>query len=227
MTNVSSSPIKLCIFDFDDTLVKTRESKIPAIKALGERYYGVKVSDSDIRKNWGLAHHILFSRVLGIEGKALDTAIDQYKELEDEFPNACYEDAKESISKISNICSVAILSSCNSDLIKTQLSYSKIDLSLFSSIFGAKDTEYHKPSCKVFNEILSKYNHIPKVEIIYIGDGVKDMKAALEAGIRFVGLNRDKDETEEMRANSSQVVNSLAEVVKIIESSIKSTKNKD
>lgn len=221
MNNVAKSTIKLCIFDFDDTLVKTRESKIPAIKALGERFYGVKVSDHDIRKNWGLAHHILFSRVLGLEGESLEGAINKYKELENEFPNVCYEDAKDSIYKLSNLCHVAILSSCNSDLIRSQLSFSEIDLRLFSSIYGAKETEHHKPSGRVFNELLNEYSHIKKIEMIYIGDGVKDMKAANEVGISFIGINRDEDETKEMRDSSSQVVNSLSEAVEIIESIMK------
>ena len=64
------SCIELCVFDFDDTLFRTRECKVQAIKALAERYYDKELSSELIESRWGIAHRDLFEHVLEIVFRA-------------------------------------------------------------------------------------------------------------------------------------------------------------
>lgn len=40
--------IKVVLFDFDDTLVKTKEVRYEAIKEAGRKFYKLTISDKDI-----------------------------------------------------------------------------------------------------------------------------------------------------------------------------------
>ena len=44
--------IKAVLFDLDDTLMQTRNTKVKAIKTLGLRYYNYEIPDELIDKHW-------------------------------------------------------------------------------------------------------------------------------------------------------------------------------
>ena len=56
---------KAVLFDYDDTLVRTRLCKYRALQAVGSRYYGIELLDADIDLHWGVAYEALFQNLFG------------------------------------------------------------------------------------------------------------------------------------------------------------------
>ena len=214
MTN--DNTIQLCVFDYDDTLMRTRECKVAAVKALAERHYDLTLSVEDIEKHWGIAHHALFENLLGVHGDELTNALTLYEKLDVEFPISPYADAAEALTELASDFSLVIVSSCTKSLIQSQLSQGTLVDVQFDAIFGADETQFHKPSGKVFNELRAQYPDISPSNIMYVGDSQKDMQAADEVGFHFIGLDRNHAETSKMRAAGANVVTSLMAMTDIV-----------
>ena len=78
----------------------------------------------------------------------------------------------------------------------------------------ADDTNFHKPDPRVFDpaKLWLAERSIEPSETIYVGDGLKDMKAALGAGFRFLGVESGLVTADEFRQNGASSVASIAEV---------------
>jgi phosphoglycolate phosphatase-like HAD superfamily hydrolase len=66
----------------------------------------------------------------------------------------------------------------------------------------ADDTPYHKPDPRVFDPALAwlKERGIDTAEVLYVGDGLHDMRAALGAGFSFLGVETGLVTAEQFRA---------------------------
>lgn len=208
--------IQLCVFDYDDTLMRTRECKVAAVKALAERYYDLTLSVEDIEKHWGISHHALFENLLSVHGDELSNALALYEALDVEFPITPYDDAAEALTELASSFPLVIVSSCTKSLIQSQISQGRLIDIQFDAIFGADETQFHKPSGKVFNELKALYPNISPSNIMYVGDSQKDMQAANEVGFHFIGLDRNNDETSKMRAAGANVAISLMAMADIV-----------
>ncbi|HVF69548.1 MAG TPA: HAD hydrolase-like protein, partial [Xanthomonadales bacterium] len=84
--------IKAIIFDFDDTLVKTKECKWDALKETGKRHYGLDITDEHIKKFWGKPFDEMLSGVLMNADKYMNLKIN-YESVTQEFPMKAFDDA--------------------------------------------------------------------------------------------------------------------------------------
>lgn len=85
----------------------------------------------------------------------------------------------------------------------------------FDEVFGW-DNSYTKPHRESIGKILKKYNQYNKNEFIMIGNSLdNDIKAAINAGIDSIWINR-KDEKSESIKPTYEIVN-LKEIEEIIE----------
>jgi phosphoglycolate phosphatase len=209
---------KLCVFDYDDTLVMTRQAKFRAIRELGSRFYQKEIEDETISFVWGKPYREFFSELFDGIDRDIDRVISRYQSLDLEFPIGPYEDSLSAITEISLGAEVGIVSSCSRKVIIDQMAQFGFSETLFSFIYGEEDTEFHKPNPKVFNKVFSllESQQINYSECLYCGDSEKDMLAAIAAGFMFVGIDRDKAETERMRSAGVTVVRNLRELKDLI-----------
>ncbi len=187
------------LFDYDDTLVKTRQCKFAAVVALAERHYGVELPVARIEEHWGIPYRQLFTRLF--EGVDSDTerVIQRYEALNEEFPVVAYEDAVETIEAfLSAGILVGVVTSAG-EIVRRQMMAVGIPLERLALLQTASDTEYHKPDPRVFSPALAHLfeRGLTQEAIIYVGDSLSDYRAAHGAGLHFIGIHGRTTEANE------------------------------
>ncbi|MUO81942.1 HAD hydrolase-like protein [Agrobacterium vitis] len=201
-----------CVLDYDDTIMQTRQCKISAIVELGRRMFSRDIARQEIEKHWGIAHTALFETVFSISGSQLDAALSQYAAMDSEFPLIPHRDAKSALEWLQTKYKLIIVSSCERQLIERQLAACELSTLKPARIYGCFDTKFHKPSGRVFDEMLVEFPDLDKANTVYIGDGIKDMQAARDAGLAFIGVDRAEAETAAILAAGGSVFSSLSQI---------------
>jgi phosphoglycolate phosphatase len=189
--------IKAIIFDFDDTLVRTKESKWDALKETGKRFYGLDITDEHIGKFWGLPFDEMLTGVLMHADNYMNLKM-QYESVTDDFPMMAFEDAVPVVNKLLQNYKVGILSSSSKPLLMKDLNKLKFPSDKFFYIQTYEDTQAHKPNPEVFSPILTEFkNHgVEKHELIYVGNALIDFDAAKNAGLRFCAILSEENINE-------------------------------
>lgn len=91
------------------------------------------------------------------------------------------------------------------------LALHKVPLTLLDYTQTADDTEHHKPDPRVFIPTLKwlKDQDIEPAEVVYVGDGLHDMKAALGVGFDFLGVETGLVSADEFRRAGGVSVRSI------------------
>ncbi|OGM31050.1 hypothetical protein A2630_00040 [Candidatus Woesebacteria bacterium RIFCSPHIGHO2_01_FULL_44_10] len=201
---------KTIIFDYDDTLVKTRQSKWDALKETAKRYYNLDVDEEHIRQYWGRP----FQEMLTGTFKKVDSYENlqkHYFSVTNEFPMRAHADSVKTVNKLLKNYLVGILTASNRKLVTDDLTMLGFPIKKFFYIQTAEDTNVHKPDPKVFDPILAKLNKykIRRSNIFYIGDSIKDYLAARGAGLNFIGITHGTTTSKEFENEGIKYVNSL------------------
>lgn len=199
------------MFDYDDTLVQTRECKFAAIRALALRSYGMSLTNADIERHWGKPYPRFFGDLFDADGPGLNRLLQQYESLNNEFPMRLHPDAQSLIHHFLPSVYSGIVSSASRQRILMQLQELDVPEDRFDFIQGAEQTPVHKPDPRVFQPALAavRKHHEPPIEIIYVGDADSDFRAASGAGLRFIGIARNEQSRAQLQAAGAQVLDSL------------------
>lgn len=197
---------KAVLFDYDDTLVKTRESKWQAIKETAKRYYDLDIQDQDIAEFWGQP----FEQMLTGAMKNVDefeNLKEKYFIVTDEFPMEAHDGALELVRMLLHNYHVGIVTASSRPLVLADLQRLRFPIESLHAIQAAEDSDFHKPDPRVFDSLLSTLSEadVGKENIVYIGDGSRDYQAAKDAGISFIGITHgttSKDEFVEIGATA-------------------------
>lgn len=204
------SKIEYCVFDYDDTLMQTRECKTHALVELGRRRFAKAIDPAIVEKHWGIAHAALFQQLFHVSGVDLQTAMAAYQDLDSEFPLVPHPEVHAELLRLQQDYTLVIVSSCTRELIVKQLARSVLSDVFFAQILGCGETAYHKPSGRVFDPMFSQFDGMTRENVIYIGDGQKDFLAAQDRGIQFLGIDRSRKETKAMIDAGATVLPSLS-----------------
>lgn len=211
------SKIKYCVFDYDDTLMQTRECKTQALIELGRRRFGKTVDPATVEQLWGIAHGDLFQKLFDVTGDELQDAMAAYQELDAEFPLVPHPDASAELLRLQANYTLVIVSSCTRELIVKQLASSKLSDIQFAKIFGCDETTHHKPSGRVFDTMFDHFSDMTQENVVYIGDGHRDFLAAQDRNIPFLGIDRAAKETQAMIDGGAKVLQSLSLISETVE----------
>lgn len=209
--------IRAIIFDLDDTLLKTKETKYAAIKFAGKQFYNMDISDETISKNWGQPFAVFMQNVFGTQIAGEDV-IKNYKSIVQQFPNAAYPGTAEVLQSLAKNHMLAILSSAARTLIDYDLQTAQIPPTLFAHIQSAEDTAVHKPDPAVFAPLL-KFFAVKKIapnEMLYVGDMLTDFEAATGAGLQFLGLADRTIPKTSFDAVGAQTIAQLSDLQSIV-----------
>jgi HAD superfamily hydrolase (TIGR01549 family) len=181
--------IKAIIFDFDDTLVVTKTIRYKAIKFAGEKFYNLKITDSEIDKLWGKPFDYFIYEVFH-QLEKVDILFSNYKSILSQYPQKTYSGTSKILNLLKQKYLLGILSASHRDLILSGMNDAGLDPKLFTFIQSSDDTTTHKPDPNVFLPSIDKFakHHIDKSEILYVGDAMDDYFAATNAGINFCGI---------------------------------------
>lgn len=210
---------KAFIFDYDDTLVKTRESKFAAIRELSRRVYSHELSDLDILKHWGKPFRQLFSGIFTDIESDVEQIIDNYLKITDEFPMQAYPDAIGAVKALLKTNFVGVVTSSSRSVLLPDLQRCGFPVESFSLLQTSDDSQFHKPDPQVFSSTIEKLNNLnikPK-DVIYVGDSIGDFYAASGAGFNFVGIIRKHISKEVFDSVGADSISTLTELLASIQ----------
>ena len=206
------SKTKYCAFDYDDTLMQTRECKTQALIEFGKRKFDLDINSAFIQENWGIPHSALFETLFNVSGPELQETMDDYFKTDAEFPLSPHEDLRATLEHLQERYTLIIVSSCERRLIENQLAGPELRHLRFAAIFGYEQTTHHKPSGRVFDEMFNAFDDMTPQNVTYIGDSHKDFAAARERGIAFLGVDRAAKETKAMTDAGARVMQTLQNI---------------
>jgi HAD superfamily hydrolase (TIGR01549 family) len=207
MTKHIADTIRVVLFDHDDTLVGTIGTKWAEHKFIAQKYYNKTLTDSEIKQHWGkpLAEMVCLLYETDNAQEALDYNVLHHTQFEKELFSATIpvlEHLKERGMQLGIITATSRFS------FEHDLDVHKIPRELLSYTQAADDTDFHKPDPRVFDpaKVWLDTQNIRPEEVLYIGDGLHDMKAAISAGFNFLGVQTGLVGADEFNAAGSSSV---------------------
>lgn len=180
------------LFDYDDTLVMTREHRWEAIREAGREAAGWAPSMEEIERFWGLPYQTFFERLFDGRTTRLESVIAAYESLNDRYPAVPHEGALEALARIGRTRRIGIVTAGARSVVLAQLRSLGLDPRSLDWLQTAEDSEHHKPDPRVFAKALAKGREcdLAPSELLYVGDAFTDYAAARDAGLAFVGIPR-------------------------------------
>jgi phosphoglycolate phosphatase len=190
MRSSLAGPYRAIVFDFDDTLVVTKEVKWAHHREVAKRYYGIKLSDSDLRAHWGKPFDVLIS-ALYRDSDCINNMRAANRSLEHKYLKRTRPHAIAVVRSLLDLgLQVGIVSSDKSEHLAHDLRRLSFPIDRMFHVQGAEDSIHHKPEPAVFDPLkrrLQDYRILPD-ETVYVGDALIDFHAAQEAGLGFLGV---------------------------------------
>ncbi|NMC36187.1 HAD hydrolase-like protein [Candidatus Beckwithbacteria bacterium] len=182
--------IKAVIFDFDDTLVKTRQCRYKALKFAGKHFYDLEITDEKLGKHWG-EPFLTFAGNVFSHIEAPELIAKKYFSILHNFPTKAYGEANKLLDKLSGDYKLGVVTAISCKLLKHDAKQAGLNINKFDFIQGEEHSKVHKPNPEVFRPTLEFFSQfgISKNEMVYVGDGLCDWEAARDAGIRFIGVS--------------------------------------
>ena len=182
--------IQAVVFDFDDTLVKTRLIKWAQHKAIAREYYGNDLTDDDILKHWGKPLNVLITE-LHRAADTIENMLSNYRATNHRFQKVAEEGARETtLVLLAGGLEVGVVTAANREFVLSDLKRLGFPTESFFHIQAADETEFHKPDPRVFDPTLEALHDIG-IEVgkaVYVGDALWDYVAARDAGMDFIGV---------------------------------------
>jgi len=206
MNDYIGQNIKVVLFDHDDTLVGTIGPKWDEHKFIAQTYYDKHLTDAEIREHWGKPLNELVCLLYGTDDA--EQAIVYNVTHHEQYPKKLFSHTIPVLTSLHKQGKkIGVITATNRFSFDYDLDSLQIPRELFDFTQTADETSYHKPNPKVFDPMLIwlKDNNIRADEVIYIGDGLHDMKAAIGAGFQFLGVETglvNKKQFEEVQAIS-------------------------
>lgn len=206
--------IKAVFFDHDDTLVGTIGTKWAEHKFIAKEYYQKDLTDDEIRLHWGKPLSEMVCLLYGTDNveQALAYNVLHHKEFEKELFTATVPTLKH-LKRLGK--KLGIITATSRFSFEHDLTHHKIPRELLDYTQTADDTNFHKPDPKVFQPALEwlAAQNIQPSEVLYIGDGLHDMKAALGAGFNFLAVQTGLVSADEFTAVNAKSIAGIGELV--------------
>lgn len=203
--------LKVVIFDYDDTLVKSSQALYKTDCKTAETLGLEKPTRSAYFSLWGKPH----KEMINILHPGIDVNIYMKKYSEIYHPDSLelFKDAKDILETLTKRgLRIALLSAKQKKFLEEHLKHASIR-KYFDYIHSVKSSPYKKPDPKVFNDLINHFGLDPS-EMLYIGDQVLDYETASKAGLHFfavtTGINTEQDFKN---AGCNNIVSSLNELL--------------
>ena len=186
--------IKAIIFDSDDTVLDFSRVACPVIQNVATRMNLRVPDDDEINKLWGMPLGLFLQELWD------DVNVDEFKRLYYsliEKETFCeINGTKETLYTLRRHYILGVLTTKPEYLMYDNFKCAGFDLDIFKFLHGAEHSPHRKPDPKVFDKSLEILNLSPE-NVLYVGDSMFDLKAAVDAGINFVavetGFYKEKD----------------------------------
>ncbi len=189
MTKILDPSIKVVLFDHDDTLVGTIGPKWQQHKYVAKTHYGIDLTDDEIKKHWGKPFMEMICLLYGTNDA--EQALAHNTASHENYPKELFTATIPTLKRIKNTGRlVGVITATIRFSFEHDLDLHKVPRGLLDYTQTADDTQYHKPDPRVFEPALAwlKNQNIKPKAVLYVGDGLHDMHAAVGAGFNFTGV---------------------------------------
>jgi phosphoglycolate phosphatase-like HAD superfamily hydrolase len=214
MTAHIEGHIKAVFFDHDDTLVGTHSAKSAQHKFVAKTYYNKTLTDKEIKEHWGKPLSEILLIFYGTNDLETATAINK-KHLDD-FPKNIFSASIPTLNRIKETGRlVGIVTATHRYNFEKDLLNHNVPKELIDYTQTQEDSKFHKPDPRVFEPAIKflEQHDIKPNEVIYIGDGIKDLEAAIGAGFNFIGVETGLINSAEFEKNGSKSIPSLDHLI--------------
>lgn len=201
--------IKAIIFDIDGVLIDVSQSYRLAIKKTAEFFLGriLDMKDVEMVKNQGINDDIDAAEILiqqnggDFRKEVITKKFNEYylgREWDGFVKNEKLALKTANLGKLKKY-RLAVFTGRPRDEAMFGLKRFKLE-ETFDSIIVRQDVKQGKPDPEGINMILEKLG-VNKDEVVYVGDNVADIRAAMNAGIGFIGVvppGADKEYTKKL-----------------------------
>lgn len=207
---------KLVIFDFDGTVVDSMEAFSDVAGSVISRVYGLPFNKARrlYIETSGLPFVEQIEHICPGDPRNSDaTSLFEREKLEGYFEQKIYPDIKPTLSFLKERNIFRAISSNNyQNLVEKFVSNAKLD---FNYVLGFKDKYFCKGTPHF--DFLIKRSGLPKEDMLFVGDSLKDAERALDYGIDFIGKTGlfSKEEFSNKFKNIRVIVN-ISELTKIL-----------
>ena len=202
--------IKVVLFDFDDTLVGTIRPKWNQHKYIAKTYYNKDLTDDEIYKNWGIPYDKFVSNIY--DSNDIEEAIYYNTKHRDEFPVLIFDETIPTLKALKTRSYLTgIVTATAKVIFEHDFVYSNIQPELIDYMQNSDETIFHKPDKRVFDPAIMwlETQNIRPNEVLYVGDGLRDMTAALGAGFDFIGVETGLTNGEMFKAHGAKSIPSI------------------
>jgi HAD superfamily hydrolase (TIGR01549 family) len=210
------------LFDLDDTLTVTRTIKFDMHRAIARERYGRVLTDDEIRRHYDKP---IEDSLRGLHGgpdtrtEELVAVLDAYQQR---FPHRVQTGALTVVrTLLAAKLQVGIITGSPESVARSVLEYLGFPVAQMVGIYCYNSARLRKPSPMVFDEVkaLLRARHWPhEPEILYVGDGLEDYRAAHAAGVDFVGVTTGVVTGQDFRAAGAECsVPKLIDLLKILQ----------
>jgi phosphoglycolate phosphatase-like HAD superfamily hydrolase len=158
-------------------------------KHVARTYYGKELTDNDIKLNWGKPLGEMVCLLYGTDN--VEQALANNTACHEDFPKELFEATIPTLARVKAAGKLlGIVTATSRFSFEHDLDHHQIPRDLLDYTQTADDTAFHKPDSRVFDPLLEwiETHDIKPDEVLYAGDGLHDMKAALGAGFDFIGV---------------------------------------
>lgn len=209
---VSRKKTDVVALDWDMTCVDSHGKLLQNLAIAHE--FGNIIDEDEVRRHWNestgfpdlmarLTNNADFDEIMKVVKR--DYAKIEYAKKSFAFTKSALQMLREEGLKL------AIVSGVQGELLRLDASDLGVDLGMFDYIQAQEDCEFKKPDGRVFNPLLTHFG-ITANRLLYIGDEMKDYRAAKEAGASFVGVLTGMTSKEEFEAVGATYVKDLGRV---------------
>ena len=212
---------KLCLFDFDYTLVDTSKPIVESFRYTFSKLNIDNFDSEEARKTIGMTLYDAFCHLTNIynDEKFIQECVEVYsvKSYEITAKNTVlFDDTIETLKELRDRgLKIGIVSTRNGNRIKEILQYLNC-LNYIDYIIGAEDVYNHKPDPQGIFKAIDYFN-IDKNKVIYIGDSYIDAKAAENAKVDFIGVTSGTTSQKDFEEYKSiKIVDKISKILDII-----------
>lgn len=215
MSEYIGEQIKAVFFDHDDTLVGTIDAKWAHHKQVAHTYYGKVLTDDEISEHWGKPHEELLGILYSTDNK--EEAVLRARETHADFPKEIFAATVPTLKHIKAAGKlIGIVTATTRFSFEYDLDLHQVPRELIDYTQTADDTSYHKPDPRVFEPAIDwlKEQQIQADEVMYIGDGLHDMRAAVGAGFSFLGVETGLVTAKQFQAENAKSIPDVGSLIR-------------
>lgn len=206
--------IKAVLFDHDDTLVGTFQAKSAEHKHVARIYYDKELEDDFIKEHWGKPLREMVCIYYGTDDA--DQAIAYILNHHEDFPKLLFAETIATLQHLHDLGKkIGIITATNRFSLEHDLQRHSVPPELLDFTQTSDEIEYHKPDPRVFEPAIEWLagQKIKPYEVLYVGDGLHDMKAALGAGFSFLGVETGLVTAEQFKSAGAKSLPSIAHLL--------------